>query len=76
MSFRFCITVVLAALTCAANASGQSDANLAAFKGLLPVATLENTPAGKAALAANLKATAAIQDGSAGQPGLTPFPEQ
>ena len=58
------------------SAQAQSDANLAAFRGLAPVTALENTPAGKAALDANLKVTGAIQDGSSQQPALQPFAQQ
>ncbi len=73
---RLCFAVFLGAIACATGAAAQSETNLAAFKGLSALATLENSPAGKAALAANLKVTAAIQDGSAKQPGLSLFPEQ
>jgi PAP2 superfamily len=54
----------------------QTAANLKAFEGLAPVTTLENSEAGKTALAANLKITGKIQDGSAHQPILLPFAQQ
>jgi membrane-associated phospholipid phosphatase len=54
----------------------QSPTNLNVLEGLAPISTLETTMAGKAALAANLSVTAAIQDGSANQPLLLSFPEQ
>ena len=46
------------------------------LQGLVPTSALANTAAGKAALAANFAVTAAVQDGSAKQPLLLPFPEQ
>jgi len=57
-------------------AQAQSAVNLIALRGLAPFAVLDNTAAGKAALAANLRITAAIQEGKDGQPGLQPFPAQ
>lgn len=57
-------------------AQAQSVTNMAALKGLLPVAQLLETPQGKAALAANQQVTGAIQDGSAGQALLLAFPQQ
>lgn len=57
-------------------ALAQSASNLAALHGLAPVSVLLNTPEGKAALAANLKVTGAIQTGILEQPILLPFPEQ
>jgi hypothetical protein len=69
--------VVLAVLALpAAGAQAQTAANLTALQGLAPVTTLDNTPAGKAALAANLTITGAIQNGVAHRPTLLPFPEQ
>lgn len=65
-----------ALLVLAAPASAQTAANLAAFDGLAAVSVLEATPAGKAALAANLAATGKIQDGTSGQPALQPFADQ
>lgn len=63
-------------LALAAPAFAQSDTNLAAFRGLAAVSVLEATPAGKAALAANLLVTGKIQDGTSGQPALQPFADQ
>jgi hypothetical protein len=59
-----------------ADAGAQTATNLAALEGLAPVSALQNTAAGKAALAANLAATGAIQGGTARQPALLPFPAQ
>ncbi|MBX7199533.1 MAG: phosphatase PAP2 family protein [Rhodospirillaceae bacterium] len=63
-------------LALAVPAFAQSDTNLAAFRGLAAVSVLEATPAGKAALAANLTATGKIQDGTSEQPALQPFADQ
>ena len=57
-------------------ADAQSVTNIAAFKGLAPVSALSNTPAGKAALAANFTVTGGIQTGVIRQPTLLPFSEQ
>jgi membrane-associated phospholipid phosphatase len=70
------IILALSAALAASPAPAQSPTNLAVLQGLVPVSTLTNTAAGKAALAANLTVTASIQDGSARQPLLLPFPEQ
>jgi autotransporter-associated beta strand protein len=48
----------------------QTAINLQALQGLSPFATLPNTAAGQAALAANLAITAGVQNGTAGQPQL------
>ncbi|MDF2598720.1 MAG: PA-phosphatase [Methylobacterium brachiatum] len=57
-------------------ALAQSPANLTALRGLAPVARLQGSPAGKAALDANLRVTGDIQTGALKQPTLLPFPEQ
>ncbi|HTH96819.1 MAG TPA: phosphatase PAP2 family protein [Stellaceae bacterium] len=57
-------------------AQAQSATNLIALQGLAPVSALGNTDAGKAALAANLSITGAIQNGNAQQPTLLPWPQQ
>ncbi|MEE7463909.1 PA-phosphatase [Methylobacterium fujisawaense] len=57
-------------------AFAQSAANLSALRGLVPVARLQTTPDGKAALDANLRVTGDIQSGALQQPTLLPFPEQ
>ena len=68
---------VLAILALSAiDVGAQTPANLNALQGLAPVSALGNTTAGKAALAANLAVTGAIQDGTAGQPTLLPFADQ
>ena len=73
----FLISVILIAILQAIAALAQSPTNLTAIQGLVPISALSNTAAGKAALAANLVITAAVQDGSAKQPFLLlPFPEQ
>jgi membrane-associated phospholipid phosphatase len=60
----------------ARQAHAQSPTNLNVLQGLAPISALETTIIGKAALAANLSVTAAIQDGSANQPLLLSFTEQ
>jgi hypothetical protein len=57
-------------------ARGQTASILATLRGLAPFSALLNTAAGKAALDDNDRVTAAIQHGTAGQPGLQPFPAQ
>lgn len=57
-------------------AFAQSAANLTALRGLAPVARLQTSPEGKAALEANLRVTGDIQTGDLKQPTLLPFPEQ
>ena len=71
-------TFVGLAAVCALSTSAfaQSAQNLSAFRLLAPVAALDATEAGKAALAGNLKATGAIQDGTSDQPALLPFADQ
>jgi hypothetical protein len=76
---RKCPLLIAAILTAVLQANptlAQSPTNLTALQGLVPTSALANTAAGKAALAANLAITAAVQDGSAKQPLLLPFPEQ
>ncbi len=73
------LTGLALALLCALaphRAPAQSMANMAALQGLAPVSVLPNTAAGRAALAANLSVTGAIQAGSLRQPTLLPFPAQ
>jgi membrane-associated phospholipid phosphatase len=57
-------------------AAAQSATTLAALRGLAPVAALPQAPLGKAALAANLVVTGAIQTGSLRQPTLLPYAAQ
>ena len=57
-------------------AKAQSATDLAAFKGLSPLAVLSSTPQGQAALTANYKITGGIQTGAIKQPTLLPFPQQ
>ena len=54
----------------------QSAANLTALRGLVPVARLQTSPEGRAALDANLRVTGGIQTGDLRQPTLLPFAEQ
>ncbi|MCV7134429.1 phosphatase PAP2 family protein [Mycobacterium hodleri] len=76
---RGCLLVVIvcaSALLSPGTATAQSVTSLTVLRGLTPVATLDNTDAGRAALAANLTVTGAIQNGIANQPTLLPFPDQ
>lgn len=59
-----------------ATANAQTSSSLNALRGLVPVSALNNTDAGRAALASNLAVTGAIQNGTDGQPTLLPFGEQ
>jgi len=59
-----------------AGVRAQTAPNLNALRVLLPMSTLLNTAPGRAALAANLNVTAAIETGTARQPGLEPFDTQ
>jgi hypothetical protein len=70
------IVIVAIAVLSTPAATAQSAANLMALQGLAPVSTLQNSDAGRAALAADVTITASIQDGTAQQPSLLPFPEQ
>jgi membrane-associated phospholipid phosphatase len=72
----FLLSVILIAILQAISALGQSPSNLTAIRGFVPISALSNTAAGKAALAANLDVTAAVQNGSAKQQLLLPFHEQ
>jgi hypothetical protein len=57
-------------------AGAQSASNMAALNGLAPVSALTKTPAGQAALTANLIVTGGIQTGAWRQTTLLPFAEQ
>lgn len=70
--FAFFAAVALSATSAAA----QSATNLSALRGLAPITSLGDSYAGNAALAANLSITRRIQNGSAHQPTLLPFPKQ
>ncbi|WP_198951891.1 phosphatase PAP2 family protein [Mycobacterium sp. AT1] len=79
MKMRACLLVVIVcagALLSPGTATAQSATSLTVLRGLTPVATLNNTDAGRAALAANLTVTGAIQNGTANQPTPLPFPDQ
>jgi hypothetical protein len=68
--------LVAAAVLAAHGAAAQSVTNVNALQGLVPVTTLGNTDAGRAALASNLTVTSDIQSGAANQPLLLSFPDQ
>ncbi|KAA0094199.1 phosphatase PAP2 family protein [Mycolicibacterium sp. P1-18] len=70
------VTVCAGALLSPGTATAQTGTSLTVLRGLAPVTTLDNTEAGRAALASNLTVTGAIQNGTAGQPTLLPFPDQ
>ncbi len=70
------ISAVALAACCSTAAAAQTAGNLTALQAMAPFSTLLGTPAGKAALAANYKATGAIQAGTANQRLLLPFPQQ
>lgn len=79
MKLRGCLLVVIVcagALLSPGTATAQSVTGLAVLRGLAPVTTLNNTEEGRAALAANLTVTGAIQNGTANQPTLLPFADQ
>ena len=68
---------LIAAFALAPFAAGAQTAdNLAALKGLAPVAVLPNSPAGQAALAANFAVTGGVQTGALRRPTLLPFADQ
>ena len=73
LSLAFCLTLLTAQEW---GARAQTASNLAALQGLAPVATLQNTGPGRAALAANLRITGEIQTGTVKQPLLTSFHDQ
>lgn len=57
-------------------AHSQTESNIAVLKGLVPLTTLPNSIAGKAALAANFAVTGGIQIGRIRQSTLLPFADQ
>ena len=57
-------------------ARAQTASNLAALRGLAPIAALQDSIPGRAALAANLRITGAIQLGRLGQPLVASFADQ
>lgn len=70
------LSVLTLAIAIAGGADAQTAVNLKALQGMAPFSVLGNTPAGRAALAANYKITAAIQTGATKQPTLLPFAQQ
>jgi len=76
LTLFFACTCLLALSAVPAGARGDTASILAALQGLVPFSVLLDTPAGQAALADNYRITAAVQHGTAGQPGLQPFQAQ
>jgi hypothetical protein len=74
VTLKFALIVAFALAPFAAGA--QTADNLAALKGLAPVAVLPNSPAGQAALAANFAVTGGVQTGALRRPTLLPFADQ
>lgn len=70
------VTLAVASLACATPVLAQTEANLAALRGLRPIALLPGTQAGQDALAANFRVTGAIQTGAQRLPTPLPFAEQ
>lgn len=70
------LAIATAALPFGVRADAPKSPVDVALAGLAPFSTLLETPAGKAAVAANLVVTGAIQTGTYAQPGLTPFAQQ
>jgi hypothetical protein len=80
-SKRFVVAVLAAAPVAAAALAAHGEAtlsvsNLNALHGLVSLATLSNTDAGRAALASNFTITGDIHTGVANQPLLLSFPDQ
>ncbi len=80
MKMRGCLLVVIvcacALLSPGTATAAESLTSLNVLRGLVPVTTLDNTEAGRAALAENFRVTGAIQNGIDGQPTLLPFADQ
>jgi hypothetical protein len=70
------IAIAAATALSALGAAAQNTANLDVLRGLAPVTVLDQTNAGRAALAGNYARTGAIQHGAADQPILLPFAMQ
>jgi PAP2 superfamily protein len=70
------VIVCLGAVLGVGRADAEGSTSLDVLRGLAPVSALDTTDAGRAALTANFAVTGAIQNGTAGQPTLLPFPEQ
>jgi autotransporter-associated beta strand protein len=76
MRFSSCVSIVAlvqVGILSAPAAQAQTATALNALQALAPFSTLDNTAAGRAALAANLSETIAVQNGTAGQPLLLSF---
>ena len=73
-TIKLALATLAVALPLAAQA--QSETNLRALRGLVPIVALAGTPAGRAALDANMRVTSGIQTGAIRQPFLMPFAEQ
>lgn len=76
MKIRLFLGVAALCVVLHCHIEAQTTTDMAVLKGLAPVATLLNTPAGRAALGANYSVTGGIQTGAIRQPTLLPFAEQ
>jgi hypothetical protein len=76
MTGKKLFAVALLCIALAHRSKAQSPTDMAALKGLAPVAALSNSAAGEAALGANYAVTGGIQTGTIAQPTLLPFAEQ
>ncbi len=76
MSDRISLGLLVACFLAPLPLGAQTPTNIAALKGLAPVAALANSPAGRAALGSNYTVTGGIQTGAIRQPTLLPFAEQ
>jgi hypothetical protein len=76
MTFRIFLRIAALCALLPFQAKAQTATDMAALKGLAPVAALSNTDAGRAALGANYTMTGGIQTGAIRQPTLLPFAEQ
>jgi hypothetical protein len=76
MRSAFAFGLIVACLLAPPPADAQTANNLVALKGLAPVTTLPNSPAGNAALGANYVVTGGIQTGALPQPTLLPLADQ
>jgi hypothetical protein len=75
---RLAATIAIAASIAlsAIGTAAQNTPNPDVLRGLAPVTVLDQTNAGRAALAGNYSSTGAIQHGAADQPTLLPFAMQ
>jgi hypothetical protein len=73
---RAAIGLIALCILAPLRADAQSATNMAVLNGLAPVSALTKTPAGQAALTANLIVTGGIQNGAWRQTTLLPFADQ